>query len=356
MKIGMTSLSGAEGQGREGKQDCAISEYSSGTRISAAALAAAAVLAFATPSFAQSASETPSSAQPAPAKAHSSVAKKKKKPAPTPDPAPSAAATPARSAGSGNSQATDAQNPLTPVYSILNQNDTNFGVGPLRGTQNALLVEPIIPIKLTPDFNLVTRWITPVIREPALAPSIGSEFGLGNMEPQFFFTPAHTGNGFVWALGPALWLPTATDKTLGVNRFGGGPTGVALEIQGPLLYGVLANNVWAGSHGSSATGQRINQLLIEPFVFYTLPTGGWYLCSLPMITSDWTVPDHKWTVPIGGGFGRVIPVGDLVMNANLQAFYNGTFGHSPGITNAGNWTLELQLQFIRPGAKVPALF
>jgi hypothetical protein len=325
------------------------------TLLWAAALAAAAGFAIATPTSAQLTLQTVSSLQPTPATAHSAVAKKKKKLAPTPDPAPSATAAPASSSESANSQATDAQNPLTPVYSILNQNDSNFGVGPLRGTQNAFLVEPIIPVKLTADFNLVTRWITPVIREPALAPSIGSEFGLGNMEPQFFFTPAHTGNGFVWALGPALWLPTATDKTLGVNRFGGGPTGVALEVQGPLLYGVLANNVWAGSHGSSATGTRINQLLIEPFAFYTLPTGGWYLCSLPMITSDWTVPDHKWTVPIGGGFGRVLPVGDLVMNANFQTFYNGAFGHSPGITNAGNWTLELQLQFILPGAKVPTL-
>ena len=102
-------------------------------------------------------------------------------------------------------------------------------------------------------------------------------------QPQFFFTPAHQGDGFVWSLGPNLWLPTATDKTLGVNRFGGGPTGVALEVQGPWLYGVLADNVWAGSHGSSANGQRINQLTLEPFFFYNLPAGGWYI-SFP--------PDH----------------------------------------------------------------
>ena len=224
------------------------------------------VIALATPSSAQLTLEPSSSAQPSPAladsavanKSHSAVAKKKKKPAPTPDPAPSVASTPAPSTSSATNSAQQAQNPLTPLYSIINENDTNLGVGPLRGTQNVLLVEPVTPIRLTPDFNLVTRWITPVIREPALAPSVPSEFGLGNVQPQFFFTPAHQGDGFVWSLGPNLWLPTATDKTLGVNRFGGGPTGVALEVQGPWLYGVLADNVWAGSHGSSATGQRIN--------------------------------------------------------------------------------------------------
>ncbi|MGA7374282.1 MAG: hypothetical protein WBW37_17045 [Methyloceanibacter sp.] len=96
--------------------------------------------------------------------------------------------------------AIQAQNPLSPVYSLLNENSTNFNMGPLERTQDVLLVEPVIPIRLTPNFNLITRWITPVIWQPALAPSIGSEFGLGNITPQFFFTPARQGNGFVWGL------------------------------------------------------------------------------------------------------------------------------------------------------------
>lgn len=327
-----------------------MSEYSLPTRLWAAAMGAAAVVAFATPSSAQLTLETSTAA---PAKAHSAVAKKKKSPAPKSDPD---AATPVPSAEAGNLEANQAQNPLTPLYSIINENDTNYGVGPLRRTQNALLVEPVFPIKLTPDFNLVTRWITPVISEPALAPSIGREVGVGNVEPQFFFTPAHQGNGFVWALGPALWLPTASDKTLGVNKFGGGPTAVALEVQGPLLYGVLVNNVWAGTKGSSLTGQRINTLTVEPFFFYNLPSGGWYLCSLPIITSDWTLnDDHRWTLPIGGGFGRVFKIGDVLVNTRFQAFYNGALGHADGITNVGDWTAQFTLHFIFPDAKVPTL-
>ena len=340
-----------------------MSEHRLPKRICTTALAFASVIAFATSSSAQSTPTksdsiitfvTPSSAQSA--KTHNAVAKKNKKPAPTPVDALSVAATPAPSTASATNSAQQAQNPLTPLYSIINENDTNFGVGPLRGTQNVLLVEPVTPIRLTPDFNLVARWITPVISEPALAPSVPSEFGLGNVQPQFFFTPAHTGNGFVWALGPNLWLPTATDKTLGVNRFGGGPTGVALEVQGPWLYGVLANNVWAGSHGSSATGQRINQMTLEPFFFYNFPAGGWYICSLPIITADWTLPNHKWTVPIGGGFGRVIPVDKMLMNLRFETFYNGALGHAGGITNVGNWTVQFTLHFLFPEAKTPALF
>ena len=155
----------------------------------------------------------------------SADAKKKKKPAPKPDPNPSAAAKPASSSASANSQATQAQSPLTPLWSVINENYTNGGVGPLHKTQNILIVEPIIPLKLTPDWNLITRWNTPITYMPRLAepvgpfPGIGPEFGLSNMQPQFFFTPAHPGS-FTFAVGPALWLPTATDKTLGINKCG----------------------------------------------------------------------------------------------------------------------------------------
>ena len=77
---------------------------------------------------------------------------------------------------------------------------------------------------------------------------------------------------------------------------------------------------------------------------------------LPVITADWTVPSHKWTLPIGGGGGRVFPVGGMLVNTELNAYYNGALGHASGITNVGNWTVKFTLQFILPGAKVPQLF
>jgi hypothetical protein len=269
-------------------------------KICTTALAFVTVIACATSASAQSepnkadsisASATRSSGQSA--KAHSADAKKKKKLAPKPDPNPSAAAKPASSSASANSTATQAQSPLTPLWSLINENYTNGGVGPLHKTQNILIVEPIIPLKLTPDWNLITRWNTPITYQPRLAepvgpfPGIGPEFGLSNMQPQFFFTPANPGS-FTFAVGPSLWLPTATDKTLGIDKWGGGPVVVALTTQGPLLTGFLAQNVWAGTTGTSVTGQRINTLTIEPFVFYNLPEGGWFLTYRPIITADWT--------------------------------------------------------------------
>ena len=306
-----------------------------------------------------SASATLSSAPSA--KVHSADAKKKKKPAPKPDPNPSAAATPAPSQASDTGRGTQAQNPLTPLWGVINENYTNFSMGPLQKTQNILVVEPVLPLKLTPDWNLVTRWNTPITSMPRLAeplgpfPGIGPEFGLSNMQPQFFFTPANPGS-FTFAVGPSLWLPTATDKTLGINKTGGGPVVVALTTQGPLLAGFLAQNVWAGTTGTSVTGQRVNTLLIEPFVFYNFP-GGWFVTYRPLITADWTVDEHnRWTVPIGGGFGRVFPVGNTVMDIHVQGFYNGLTAPAAGITNVGKWTALLVVHFLFPAAPVPSLF
>ena len=345
-------------------------------KICATALAFVTVIACTTSASAQSvpnkadsisASATLSSAQSA--KTHSADARKKKKPAPK----PSAASTPAPSQASNTAQGTQAQNPLTPLWGVINENYTNGGVGlpktaltpttppALRKTQNILVVEPVLPLKLTPDWNLVTRWNTPITSMPRLAdplgpfPGIGPEFGLSNMQPQFFFTPANPGS-FTFAVGPSLWLPTATDKTLGINKTGGGPVVVALTTQGPLLAGFLAQNVWAGTTGTSVTGQRVNTLLIEPFVFYNFP-GGWFVTYRPLITADWTVDEHnRWTVPLGGGFGRVFPVGDMVTDIHVQGFYNGITPRAPGITGVGDWTALLVVHFLFPAAPVPSLF
>ncbi len=351
-----------------------MSEHSLSKKICTMALAFVTVIACATSASAQSApnkadsisaSATPASEQSA--KAHSADAKKKKKPGPTPDPGPSAAANPSAAAipapsqASDTAQGTQAQNPLTPLWGVINENYTNFSMGPLHKTQNVLIVEPVLPLQLTPDWNLVTRWNTPIISMPRLAeplgplPGIDPEFGLSNMQPQFFFTPAHPGS-FTFAVGPSLWLPTATDTTLGINRWGGGPVVVALTVQGPLLAGFLAQNLWAGTNGTSVTGTRVNELTVMPFIFYNMP-GGWFVTYRPLITADWTVDsNHRWTVPIGGGFGRVFPVGDMVMDIHVQGFYHGLTPTAAGITNVGKWTALLVVHFLFPAAPVPSLF
>lgn len=232
-----------------------------------------------------------------------------------------------------------AQNPVASVISVPFQNNTYFNLGPYHRSADVLLVQPVIPFKLNDDWNLITRWITPVVIDrPRISPSEGQEFGLGNLEPQFYLSPAHPGK-IIWGVGPQVVVPTATDKTFGVRRWGGGPAAVALTIQGPWVGGLLANNAWTGREN----GRRFNEMTLNPFVNYNLPHG-WYLASSPVITADWEAESsNRWTVPVGGGFGRVFKIGEQRVNARIQGLYNVV---RPDY--APDWQLQVQVQFLFP--------
>jgi hypothetical protein len=50
-------------------------------------------------------------------------------------------------------------------------------------------------------------------------------------------------------------------------------------------------------------------MLIPPFLNDNLP-GGWFLTSSPSIPANWEADsDNRWTVPIGGGVGKVHRIG-----------------------------------------------
>ena len=59
-----------------------------------------------------------------------------------------------------------AQNPIADLISLPFQNNTNFDIGYTDNTQNVLNIQPVYPIHLNPDWNLITRPILPVISQP----------------------------------------------------------------------------------------------------------------------------------------------------------------------------------------------
>jgi hypothetical protein len=187
------------------------------------------------------------------------------------------------------------------------------------------------------DWAVISRTILPIVYEPRVSPDSDSKFGLGNVQPQFYLTPAHPGS-IIWGVGPQLWLPTATDKSLGNNHLGGGPALALLSIQGHWLYGSLISQMWAG-HGKG----RTNELTFEPIVYYNMARG-WYLVSTPVATAQWDQVGHNvWTVPIGGGLGRLFKVGNQPINMRIEAFDNV---HRPAF--APSWQVQVQAQFSFP--------
>jgi hypothetical protein len=228
-----------------------------------------------------------------------------------------------------------AQNPIANSISIPFQNNTYFNAGPFRQSENVLLIQPVVPIRINSDWSLITRWITPIISTPRLSNTTGPKTGLGNIQPQFYFTPAHPGS-IIWGIGPEAYLPTATDKTLGVNQWGGGVDAVALTIKGHWLFGALVSNVWAGGGKG-----KVNELTVQPFVFYNLPNG-WYLASSTVTTANWeAAPQNQWTVPVGGGFGRIFKIGTQTINARVELMDN-VVRPAGGAT----WQSQLQIQLL----------
>ena len=110
------------------------------------------------------------------------------------------------------------------------------------------------------------------------------------------------------------------DDVLGQGKWGAGPTAAALTIQGPWVVGALINNVW--SFAGDGKRKAVNQMLLQPIISYNLP-GGWYVNSIPMITADWKADaGERWTVPIGGGVGRILRIGPLPLGVDVGAYYN----------------------------------
>jgi hypothetical protein len=233
-----------------------------------------------------------------------------------------------------------AQNPVADLISLPLQNNTNFGVGPGDDVQNVLNIQPVMPVELSENWNLITRTIAPVIYQPELVPGYGSEFGLGDINTTLFLSPAKPGK-IIWGVGPVFSFPTASDRVLGTDKWSAGPSAVVLTIRGPWVVGALANNLW--SYAGDDDRKDVNQFLLQYFINYNLPKG-WYISSAPIITANWKADSgNKWTVPFGGGIGKIFRIGKQPVNAQVQAFYNV---EKP--VNGPDWTLRLQLQFLFP--------
>jgi len=245
--------------------------------------------------------------------------------------------------GTGSASAEDlakqTQNPVANLISVPLQNNFNFGLGPNRVTQWVLNIQPVIPVPLDEDWNLITRTILPVIDQPSIAPGVPNAFGLGDLNPTFFVSPAGS-KGFIWGIGPTFTLPTATDRLLGQQMWCAGPAVVGLTMRGPWVVGALAHQQWSFAGWGT---QPVNGLLIQPFINYNLP-GGWYLSSSPILTANWkAAAGQQWTVPVGGGGGKIVHIGRLPLNLSLSAFYNvETPQYGP------DWQLRFTVQILFP--------
>jgi hypothetical protein len=254
------------------------------------------------------------------------------------------------------------QNPVAGLISVPIQSNTNFGVGPFSRNQNVLNLQPVIPLNVSQNWNMIIRWITPIVWQPAPGTAnlevygidedtpiyLGAQdvqahagvFGFGDMTPTFFFSPAKP-HKVIWGAGPMFALPTATGRVLGQGKLSMGPSIVALMQPGPWTIGALVNNIWSIAGPSDRAD--VKQMLLQYFINYNLKKG-WSISMSPTITANWQASSgNVWTVPLGGGVGRVFRVGYQPMNASVAFF--GNVAHP---VSGSPWGMRLQISLLFP--------
>jgi hypothetical protein len=244
------------------------------------------------------------------------------------------------------------QNPITMIYSLPIQNNTYFDLGNTDEIKNIANFQPVVPMDLSENWDIVWRMIMPIVSTPGIPEKLNNDgeatsfsnatTALGDITLSAFLAPKKTGK-FIWGAGGVLYMPTATDDVLKTKQWGLGASFVGLTMQGKWTYGALIMNVW--SLGVDKPGdKRIDFLQLQPFVNYNL-NDGWFLTSVPIITAMWDQnSDNRWSIPLGGGVGKGFKIGKVPVSATAQAYYNIV---TPDIAGE-KWQMRLQAQIFFP--------
>lgn len=238
-----------------------------------------------------------------------------------------------------------AQNPVADLITVPLQNNVNFNFGGLDRMQYVLKVQPVYPVRIGADWNLINRGILPLVQRPKRFAGDESDFGLGDLTTQQFFSPAEPAETMVgtttWGIGPTFLLPTATDTSLGSEKWSAGAAGVVFISNGPWTYGGLLSQIW--SFAGADDRDAVNLTTIQPILNYNL-SEGWALGTTPIILANWEAgSDDRWTVPLGGGVSKLTTLGDQPVNFILRSYYNVV---SPA--SGPDWQIQFQVNLLFP--------
>jgi hypothetical protein len=232
-------------------------------------------------------------------------------------------------------------NPIASLISVPMQYNYDEYGGPNEGASvSRLNIQPVIPFSLTPEWNLITRTIVPLIDQQDFPFEGRNETGLGDITASQFFSPkAPTAGGWIWGVGPVEYLPSATEKYLGAEKWGLGPTGVVLKQTGPWTIGMLANHIW--SVAGEDDRANINATFLQPFVSYITKTKTTIGLNTES-TYDWK--NEKWSVPVNATVAQLLKIGPQILQLSVGARY---WAKSPDDGPEG-WGARVQLTLLFP--------
>ena len=193
-------------------------------------------------------------------------------------------------------------NPVAAMISVPFQFNYDEGFGPNDGQKVTLNIQPVIPISLSENWNVISRTILPVIWQNDIAGDTGEQTGLGDITQSLFFSPKNPGpSGIIWGVGPAFLVPTGTDDLLGTGKWGAGPTAVVLKQMGGWTVGGLANHIWSFAGDDDRTD--VNSTFLQPFISYTTHNA-WTFGVNTESTYNWET--EEWSVPINFTVAKLV--------------------------------------------------
>lgn len=247
----------------------------------------------------------------------------------------------AQDAQNADALAKQLSNPVAALISVPMQLNWDTELGPQdEGERITLNVQPVVPISIGPDWNLISRTILPIIDQSDVIPGAGSQSGVGDIVQSVFFSPkAPTASGWIWGVGPVLLLPTATDDLLGSEKWGAGPTAVALKQTATgLTYGALVNHIesFAGDDGRA----DVSATFLQPFVSQGLGQGRTATLNLES-TYDWEA--EQWNVPLNVSYSKVTKLGSQLVSFSAGARY---YLEKPD--NGADWGIRVVFTLLFP--------
>jgi hypothetical protein len=240
-------------------------------------------------------------------------------------------------AQSAEELAKQTQNPIANLISVPFQGNWDFGLGDRDATGTLLNFQPVVPFAITPSTNVVLRVIMPLTSQPGGANGMRIN-GLGDILMTAFFSPSKAGR-IIWGVGPAILLPTATDNSLGSEKFGIGPSAVLLAQPGKWTLGLLFNQIWSTSGAKDR--KDVNQTYLQPFANYNLG-GGLAVGAVIEASGNWNA-DETWTAPLLFQVSKVTLLGKRPVNLAMAA---GPMIASP--TAGASWRFRMAATFLFP--------
>jgi hypothetical protein len=207
-------------------------------------------------------------------------------------------------------------NPVANLISMPVQFNYDSGFGSEDGDRLTINVQPVIPIEINNDWNIISRTILPLIEQHNIIGNSGSQSGTGDIVQSLFLSPnAPTSSGWIWGAGPVLLIPSASNKLLGTEKWAAGPTAVFVKMDNQWTYGLLANHLW--DYAGENDRADINASLVQPFVSFR--NRGWTYTLQTESSYDWD--NQEWGVPINGYLSKIVRIGKLPVSFAVGARY-----------------------------------